>query len=160
MAAADSVRMVREEVAPMTFNELTAARIRSAMQAIPGLSERHMFGGIAFMLEGNMCCGVFEDNLVVRVGPDAYDEALSEPHTRPMDFTGRPLRGFIYVDRGGFEYETSLRQWIHRGMSFVRTLRPKSVAQSKTSGAPLTMLLAEAPLPAVMSHGLEKGLHR
>ena len=144
----------------MTFNELTASQIRSALQATPGISERHMFGGIAFMLEGNMCCGVFEDNLVVRVGPDAYDEALSEPHTRPMDFTGRPLRGFIYVAREGFASEASFLRWIHRGMSFVRTLPSKSVAQVKTPGAPLTMLVPEAPLPPVMSHGMDKGLHR
>ena len=142
----------------MTFNELTASQIRSALRATPGISERHMFGGIAFMLEGNMCCGVFEDNLVVRVGPDAYDETLSEPHTRPMDFTGRPLRGFIYVAREGFANEASFLQWIHRGMSFVRTLPPKSVAQA-TPGASLTMLLPEAPLSPVMSHGMEKGLH-
>ncbi len=129
MAAPDRVRLVREEVFPMTFNELTASQIRNTLQATPGISERHMFGGTAFMLGGNMCCGVFEDNLVVRVGQDAYDEALSEPHTRPMDFTGRPLRGFIYVAREGFASETSLRQWIHRGMSFVRTLPSKSVAQ-------------------------------
>jgi TfoX/Sxy family transcriptional regulator of competence genes len=109
----------------MTFNELTASQIRSAMQSTPGLTERHMFGGVAFMLGGNMCCGVIEDNLVVRVGPRAYDEALQEPHARPMDFTGRPLRGFIYVDPAGFANDASLRQWIERGVSFVQTLPPK-----------------------------------
>ena len=109
----------------MTFSELTASQIRSAIRNTPGLSERHMFGGIAFMLEGNMCCGVIDDNLVVRVGPEAYERALREPHTRPMDFTGRPLHGFIYVDRDGFASDGSLRQWIDRGVSFVRTLPPK-----------------------------------
>ncbi|HET6349129.1 MAG TPA: TfoX/Sxy family protein [Candidatus Krumholzibacteria bacterium] len=109
----------------MTFNEVTAMQIRSAMQNTPGLSERHMFGGVAFMLEGNMCCGVIEDNLVVRVGPDAYEGALREPHTRPMDFTGHPLRGFVYVDRDGFNNDVALKQWIERGVNFVRTLPPK-----------------------------------
>lgn len=109
----------------MTFNELTASQIRSAMQSTPGLSERHMFGGVAFMLAGNMCCGVIEDNLVVRVGPGAYDDALREPHARPMDFTGRPLRGFVYVDRDGFASDVLLKQWIERGVTFVRTLPPK-----------------------------------
>lgn len=110
----------------MTFNELTALQIRTAMQSTPGVSERHMFGGVAFMLEGNMCCGVIEDNLVVRVGPDHYEHALREPHTRPMDFTGRPLHGFVYVDREGFANDhVSLRQWIERGLSFVRTLPAK-----------------------------------
>jgi TfoX/Sxy family transcriptional regulator of competence genes len=109
----------------MTFSELTANQIRNAIQSTPGMTERHMFGGVAFMLEGNMCCGVIEDNLVVRVGPRAYDEALQEPHARPMDFTGRPLRGFVYVDPAGFANNASLRQWIERGVRFVQTLPPK-----------------------------------
>jgi TfoX/Sxy family transcriptional regulator of competence genes len=109
----------------MTFNELTASQIRSALDKTPGLSERHMFGGIAFMLGGNMCCGVIEDNLVVRVGPDAYETVLCEPHARPMDFTGRPLKGFIYVDREGFESPSALRAWIDRGVEFVKRLPPK-----------------------------------
>jgi hypothetical protein len=79
------------------------------------------------MLEGNMCCGVIEDNLVVRVGPETYDDVLREPYTRPMDFTGRPLPGFVYVEREGFADDpTSLCQWVDRGLSFVRTLPPKS----------------------------------
>ncbi len=84
-----------------------------------------MFGGVAFMLGGNMCCGVIEDNLVVRVGPDAYETVLREPHARPMDFTGRPLEGFVYVDRGGFESPSALRAWIDRGVEFVKRLPPK-----------------------------------
>jgi TfoX/Sxy family transcriptional regulator of competence genes len=109
----------------MTSNELTVSQIRSAMESKAGVSERQMFGGVAFMLEGNMCCGVIEEHLVVRVGPDAYEDTLREPHTRPMDFTGRPLRGFVYVDRPGFASDTSLRQWIERGINFVQTLPPK-----------------------------------
>jgi TfoX/Sxy family transcriptional regulator of competence genes len=117
--------MVEAEAGVMTFSELIARQIRSVMQNTPGLSERHMFGGIAFMLQGNMCCGVIEDNLVVRVGLDAYERALGEPHTRPMDFTGRPLPGFVYVERDGFANDASLREWIDRGLRFVRTLPPK-----------------------------------
>jgi TfoX/Sxy family transcriptional regulator of competence genes len=126
MAIPDRAHVVKEEAGRMTFSELTASQIRSVIQNTPGLSERHMFGGIAFMLEGNMCCGVIEDHLVVRVSPDTYDSALCEPHTRPMDFTGRPLPGFVYVDRAGFASDTSLRQWVDRGVSFARTLPPKS----------------------------------
>lgn len=109
----------------MTFNELTASKIRTAMKDTPGLSERNMFGGVSFMLEGNMCCGVIEDSLVVRVGPHAYEAALREPHTRPMDFTGRPLNGFVYVERAGYETPRALNTWIERGVAFVRTLPPK-----------------------------------
>src|SRR5688572_2295824 len=122
MAVSHRARVVRQEVAAMTFSELTASQIRRAMQNSPGLSERYMFGGIAFMLKGNMCCGVIDDNLVVRVGPEAYERALREPYTRPMDFTGRPLQGFIYVDRDGFASDGSLKKWIDRGVSFVRTV--------------------------------------
>ncbi|MDH4037946.1 MAG: TfoX/Sxy family protein [Candidatus Krumholzibacteria bacterium] len=109
----------------MTFNELTAGRIRETIKSTPGVSERNMFGGVSFMLEGNMCCGVIEDNLVVRVGPGAYEAALQEPHARPMDFTGRPLRGFVYVDRAGYEAPGALQGWIERGVAFVRTLPRK-----------------------------------
>jgi TfoX/Sxy family transcriptional regulator of competence genes len=109
----------------MTFNDLVAGQIRTAMENTPGLSERHMFGGVAFILEGNMCCGLIEDRLVVRVGPQDYGSALREPHARPMDFTGRPLTGFVYVDREGYEAPSALRKWLERGLEFVRTLPPK-----------------------------------
>jgi TfoX/Sxy family transcriptional regulator of competence genes len=109
----------------LTFNELTAVSIRTAMKDLPGVSERNMFGGVSFMLEGNMCCGVIEDNLVVRVGPGAYEAALREPFARPMDFTGRPLAGFVYVDRAGYEAPDALLRWIERGVEFVRTLPPR-----------------------------------
>jgi len=109
----------------MTFDELTAGKIREAMKGTAGVSERNMFGGISFMLEGNMCCGVIEDNLVVRVGPGNYEAALQEPHTRPMDFTGRPLKGFVYVERAGYEAHGALLGWIERGVAFVRTLPRK-----------------------------------
>ena len=110
----------------MTFSERTVNQIRRAIGNTPGLSERPLYSGVAFMVRGNMCCGMIDDNLVVRVGPDTYDDALREPHTRPMDFTGRPLPGFVYVDRDGFASSNSLRQWIDRSVSFVRTLPPKS----------------------------------
>ena len=113
------------EVGVVTFNERTANQIRRVICNTPGLSERSLFSGVAFMLQGNMCCGVIEDNLVVRVGMETYDATLREPYTRPMDFTGRPLPGFVYVERAGFASEASLREWIDRGVRFVRTLPPK-----------------------------------
>lgn len=108
-----------------TYNAHTARKIRDAFAQVPGLSERSMFGGIAFLLEGNMCCGVIEDRLVVRVGPGDYHDILREPHVRPMDFTGRPLEGFVYVDRDGYASPDALRHWINRSLSFVRTLPPR-----------------------------------
>jgi len=109
----------------MGFDEGTAQRVRDVLGPATGLTERRMFGGISFLLDGNMCCGVVENDLVVRVGPQQYDAMLSEPHARPMDFTGRPLRGFVYVAPAGFDTETALEQWLARGMRFVRTLPAK-----------------------------------
>jgi TfoX/Sxy family transcriptional regulator of competence genes len=107
------------------FDEGTAQRVRDTLGHATGLTERKMFGGVAFMLDGNMCCGVIEQDLVVRVGPEHYDEMVREPHARPMDFTGRSLRGFVYVAPAGFDTETALEQWIARGVDFVRTLPAK-----------------------------------
>jgi hypothetical protein len=104
------------------FNDMTARKIRNALEHTPGVSERQIIGGVAFLVQGNMCCGVFDEKLVVRVGPDAYDEALREPHARPMDFTGRALPGFVYVAREGYASETALKQWIDRSVGFVCSL--------------------------------------
>jgi len=104
------------------FNDLTARKIRNALDNTPGVSERQIIGGVAFLLEGNMCCGIFDEKLVVRVGPDAYHDALREPHAHPMDFTGRPLPGFVYIAREGYASEFSLQQWIDRSVGFVSSL--------------------------------------
>ncbi len=109
----------------MGYDEGTAQRVRDVMGNAPGLSERRMFGGISFMLDGNMCCGVVNTELVVRIGKDQYPDALRQPHVRPMDFTGRPLTGFVYVSPDGYDSETSLERWIHHSVSFVRTLPTK-----------------------------------
>ncbi len=82
---------------PVAYNEVLAERVRTELSGREGISERKMFGGISLMLGGKMCVGVIGDDLMVRVGPDSYEEALAAPHTREMDFTGRSLRGFVYV---------------------------------------------------------------
>ena len=94
-------------------------------EVLGAVVEKKMFGGLAFMLHGNMCVGVSGDDLMVRVGPDAYAEALAQPHAREMDFTGKPLRGFVYVDPLGFESDEDLAAWIERGARFVRSLPAK-----------------------------------
>ena len=81
----------------MMYSEVLAARVRTSLAGQNGLEEKRMFGGLTFMVNGNMCCGVLNDYLVVRVGPDRFADALSRPHARPMDFTGRPLKGMVYV---------------------------------------------------------------
>lgn len=106
----------------MAYDEGLAQRIRELLDEQPRVSERKMFGGLAFMVGGNMCAGVVADELMVRVGPDQYDAALARPHAREMDFTGRPMRGIVYVAPEGFESDDDLRAWIERGVRFAASL--------------------------------------
>ncbi len=109
----------------MAYDETLAARVRSALADQPGLSEKRMFGGLCYLLNGNMCCGIVGDTLMVRVGPDAYESALAKPHAREMDFTGRPLRGMVYVAPDGVRADSTLTTWVHRGTAFAASLPPK-----------------------------------
>ena len=115
----------------MAYDEALAERVRKAIRDQPNVTERKMFGGLAFMVGGHMCCGIVGDDLMVRVGHDAYEEALSKPHARPMDFTGRPLKGMVYVARSGLRTEKALRGWVDRGVSFTTTLPAKGPASRK-----------------------------
>ena len=117
----------------MQFDERLAQRIRRALNGKRGVAEKRMFGGLCFLLHGNMCCGVERDRLVIRVGPEQYEQALSKPHARPMDFTGRPLRGFVYVSAEGCRTEPSLKAWVSRGLDFAGSLprRPAGPRRSR-----------------------------
>lgn len=84
-----------------------------------------MFGGLAFMVNGHMCCGIVGEDLVVRVGVDAHEQVVSRPHAREMDFTGRSMKGFVYVGPDGYRTKSSLKSWIKRGLQFVMSLPPK-----------------------------------
>ncbi len=96
----------------MAYNEQLAERIRKIVGERAELTERKMFGGIAFMLNGNMFCGITRDDLMVRVGPDRFDDVLASPGARPMDFTGRPMKGMVYVGPEGYGTEEQLRGWV------------------------------------------------
>ena len=109
----------------MAYDEGLAQRIREHLEGRDGVSERKMFGGVAFMLSGNMCCGVVDDELMVRVGPEGYEGALAQPHAREMDFTGRPMRGMVYVGTAGVAEDDDLAGWIGRGETFAGALPPK-----------------------------------
>ena len=109
----------------MAYDEALAARLHSALTGEPNVIEKKMFGGVTFMVNGNMACGIVGDELMVRVGPDNHEDALSRPHARPMDFTGRPMRGMVYVARPGFESRRELAAWVESGASFARSLPPK-----------------------------------
>lgn len=109
----------------MAFSEEVTERLRGLLTMIPGVSEKKMFGGIAFMVNGNMCCGVIGDELIVRLDPDEYDEAIARPHAREFDFSGKPMRGWIYVEAGGFETEKQLGDWVQMGVDFALGLPKK-----------------------------------
>ena len=108
----------------MTYNETVAERLRETFKSYSGVTERRMFGGLTFLLNGHMCCGVVRE-LMVRVGPDAYQEALGQPCAREMDFIGRPLKGLVYVASEGFESDQSLRGWVDRGARYALSLPAK-----------------------------------
>lgn len=109
----------------MAYNKELADRIRILLNNSNELSEREMFGGIGFMLHGNMACGVIADNLIVRVGQQAYESALAEPHTRVFDFTGRPMNGWVQITPLGLKDNEALAKWVSAGLDFARSLPPK-----------------------------------
>jgi TfoX/Sxy family transcriptional regulator of competence genes len=107
----------------MAYNEELVEKVRELLHESDGLTEKQMFGGLAFMLNGNMACGVVGEELMVRVGPDNYQEALGERYTRPMDYTGRPLKGMVYVEEDAIAAD--LDEWVNRGVEFAGSLPPK-----------------------------------
>jgi len=109
----------------MPFNEELAARIRDALARKKNIEEKKMFGGVGFLLHGNMLVGVWKDSLIVRVGPDEYEDALIEPHVREFDITGRPMKGWAMVEAEGVENDDQLKDWIKRASKFVGKLAAK-----------------------------------
>lgn len=107
----------------MAYSEKLADRIREVI-GVP-FDERKMFGGLAFMVEGKMSVGIVGDDLMVRVGKDAYADAISRPHTREMDFTGRVSTGMVYVEPAGIKDKRSLSAWVQRGVGYATSLPPK-----------------------------------
>ena len=116
----------------MAYDEGLAQRVREALADKPGFSEKRMFGGLAFLLRGRMCVGIVGDELMVRVGPEAYAQLVREPHARTMDFTGRPMKGFVYVGCDGFESDAALQRWIAHGESGAMSV---SVRSERAPGA-------------------------
>ena len=105
----------------MAYDEGLAGRIRDVLDQQPGLVEKKMFGGVGFMVQGN---GVHKDMLIVRVGPEAYDETIQYPHTRPFDMTGSAMKGWVMVEPEGFASEADLQEWVIAGLNFSLTLPP------------------------------------
>ena len=109
----------------MAFDEDLADRIRDFLSSRPELTERKMFGGIAFMLAGNMAVGVIGEDLMVRLDPADAERALEEDYTRPMDFTGKPMKNMVYVDPGGIASDDELAKWVDAGADYAMSLPPK-----------------------------------
>lgn len=109
----------------MAYDEALADRIQGILTGQPGLETKKMFGGVGFMVQGNMACGVHKDMLIVRVGPDAYEHSMAYPHTRPFDITGRAMKGWVMVEPDGFTHLADLEQWVQAGLDFALTLPPK-----------------------------------
>ena len=109
----------------MAYDEALASRVREALGDNPGISERQMFGGIAFMLSGNMAVGVNKDDLMVRTDPDDHDEALTQAGVRVFDMTGRPMKGWILVGPEATEDDAELQKWVGAGLDFAGSLPPK-----------------------------------
>ena len=117
----------------MAFDEGLAERIRDVFQGRLDVAEKKMFGGLCFMVQDHMCCGIVEDRLMLRVGPEQYESCLAEPHAHEMDFTGKPLKGMIYVDGAGIEQDSELKDWISKGLAFVESLPPKKPKKKKSA---------------------------
>jgi TfoX/Sxy family transcriptional regulator of competence genes len=109
----------------MAFSEALAERIRQRLARRKNVEEKKMFGGIGFLLNGNILVGVWKDSLIVRLGPEKGDEALKEPHVREFDITGRPMKGWMLVEPEGVEDDEQLTDWIERATNFVKTLPAK-----------------------------------
>jgi TfoX/Sxy family transcriptional regulator of competence genes len=117
----------------MAYDDKLADRIRRVVGPRPDVTEKKMFGGVAFLLDGKMFCGIVKDNLMVRVGPEQYEAALAEAHVRPMDFTGRPMKGYVFVGPGATRTENAIKKWVDQGAAFVATL---DGASTKKRGKP------------------------
>jgi hypothetical protein len=109
----------------MAYDEGLAQRIREQLADEPGIIEKKMFGGLTFMAGGNMACGVIGNELMARVGPAGHDPALERPGARPMDFTGRPMKGFLIVAPEGIDSDEELAAWLAECLAFARSLQPK-----------------------------------
>ncbi len=111
----------------MPYDEGLAQRIRELLEGEMTFEEKKMFGGLAFMVQDYMAVGITGEDLMVRLAKEDHNAAVARPHVRTMDFTGKPMKGFVYVDPEGAASDEDLREWVNRGVSYVGTLPPKKV---------------------------------
>ena len=109
----------------MAFDENLAARIRKALGRKKGVEEKKMFGGLCFLLHGHMLVGVWKNSLIARIGQEQAAEGMLEPHAKPMDITGKPMKGWIMVEPDGVVDESAVKKWVQRAVKFVGKLPAK-----------------------------------
>ena len=109
----------------MPYDPALARRVQDALGSLPGLTEKKMFGGVGYLVNGNMACGIHGDGLIVRLDPARYDEVLRQPHVRVFDLTGRPMKGWVVVGPAGCATDAALRSWVAQGVAFAQTLPKK-----------------------------------
>ena len=109
----------------MAYDETLAARVRELVMAREGATEKKMFGGIGWMIGGNMACGVIRDSLMVRHDKAEREELLKEPHTAPFEGNGRRMTGFLIVEPEGVQTDDELARWVEHGAGFAASLPPK-----------------------------------
>jgi len=109
----------------VAYDEGLAQRVREVLEEQNGFDEKKMFGGICFLLHGNMACGILNDEIIVRVGTENYEVLMKLPHTRKFDFTGRPMKGWVMVSHEGLESDDDLYEWVRRGVDYALSLPPK-----------------------------------
>ena len=109
----------------MAYDENLAQRVRARVESAKGVSEREQFGGIAFLIRGNVACGIIGNELLVRVGPDGHNEAMKIKDAKPFSLTGRPSRGWVLVRPAGLKSAASLKKWVQMGVDFAKTLPAK-----------------------------------
>ena len=120
----------------MAYDVHLADRVRPILKDVGEFSEKKMFGGLAFMVNGRMCCGVLKTDLVLRLTPEEADAALREPHTRPMDFTGKPMKSMIYVSAIGTDSDEDLAAWVESAVRLARSVPQKSARQGARGRRP------------------------
>jgi TfoX/Sxy family transcriptional regulator of competence genes len=109
----------------MAVDEKLAGRVRALLGCAGGVTEKKMFGGLCFLVNGNMALGLVNDDLMIRTDPASYEKWLALPHVRKMDFTGKPLKGFLYIGKGATTLDRDLRAWVSRGIEFGSSLPSK-----------------------------------
>ena len=109
----------------MPYDQAFAERIRAILSAEEGVTEREMLGGLTFMINGNMLGGPRQETLIIRVGPDAYDEAIAQPEARHLKMVDFPMRGFVEIDISDLGDDTALSEWMALGINYAKSMPPK-----------------------------------